>query len=50
MYFINAAKLPLLPLFENFEGKGCEESARSRAMRFANSIQKPPLKKSLSPG
>ena len=48
VYYINAAKLPLLPLI-NLKTGEIKNSARSRALNFANTIHKPPLRVSLSP-
>jgi hypothetical protein len=48
VYYINAAKLPLLPI-NNLKDSEKETSARSRALNFARTIQKPPLRMSLSP-
>lgn len=48
VYYINAAKLPLLPLINLKTGEK-EISARSRALNFAKTIHKPPLRVSLSP-
>lgn len=49
VYYINAAKLPLLPVFNNFCDKLKVENTRSRALKFANTIKKPPLRVSFSP-
>ena len=48
VYYINAAKLPLLPL-SNLKTSEKETSARSRALNFAKNIHKPPLRFSYSP-
>ena len=49
VYYINAAKLPLLPVFNNFSEREKEENTRSRALKFASSIKKPPLRVGFSP-
>lgn len=49
VYYINAAKLPLLPVPMNFGQEDKGENSRTRALQFANTIKKPPLRISLSP-
>jgi hypothetical protein len=49
VYYINAAKLPLLPVdhgkvVEKEKEKEKQEGVRERALRFAQGIQKPPLR------
>jgi hypothetical protein len=48
VYYINATKLPLLPvnLKKNLEK---EENVRDRALKFASAIPKPPLRNVISP-
>lgn len=47
VYFINAAKLPLLPVYPN-KSLDKEENSRDKALKFAQNIQKPPLKKNVN--
>ena len=50
VYYINAAKLPLLPVEHGkAPGKDKQEGVRERALRFAQGIQKPPLKSMIGP-
>ena len=49
IYYLNAAKLPLLPIISQANGKIRQQNSRDRALNFAKTIQKPPLRLSLSP-
>ena len=46
VYYINAAKLPLIPVYPN-KSLEKEENYREKALKFSRNIQKPPLKKNL---
>lgn len=43
VYYLNAAKLPLLPV-KSFTDNKEEENSRTRALKFAKNIVKPPLR------
>jgi Jhy protein len=49
IYYLNAAKLPLLPMSTHQKNNKDVLNSRSRALNFAKTIIKPPLRISLSP-